>query len=481
MLRLASSNQAGNGLDAFFYPEGVVVVGASNNPSKAGHQVLKNLRRANFSRPVYAVNPREEEILGYKCYPRLSDVPAGVQLMIVTIPAEGVPDLFKEASTREDIEAAVVLASGFAETGIPERVRLQEEMISYAKTAGIRIMGPNCVGVMNTDNKLDTTFAPTVKSIPGGLSVISQSGALGASLLMFAGDHPVPMGFSKFCHVGNQSDVTVLEVLEYYAQDEPTRVVGMYLEGVSDGRAFMETARKLTARKPLLVLKVGRSAQGSSAALSHTGSLAGSDEVYQGAFEQVGAIRVASMEDLLNAAKALSMQPLPKGDRISVLTEAGGPGTIAVDEIAISRAASLARFSDRTIRELRDCLPAMAMIGKPDGYADMSAAATEEQHSRALSCVLADDGVDAVIVISVPPTFLSPVKVAEEILAVAKGSEKPVLVCLMSGEWVTEARVLLESNGIPTFDMPDQAARAAVTMVKRGRYCREMVEGGDVR
>lgn len=471
---------SGSGLDVFFYPRGIMVVGASTNPSKAGYQVLRNLRRADFPGPVYAVNPKEREILGYTCYQTVSEVPPGVELMIVVVPAEAVPGVFREAAARGDVKAAVVLASGFAETGLPERVRLQEEMVSAARPAGIRIMGPNCVGVMNTENQLDTTFAPTVKMIPGGLSVISQSGALGASLLMFAGDHPVPMGFAKFCHVGNQSDVTLLEVLDYYAHDDSTRVVAMYLEGVSDGRKFMEVARRVTARKPLLVLKVGRSSQASSAALSHTGSLAGSDRVYEGAFKQIGAIRVYTVDDMLCAAKALSLQPLPAGNRICVLTEAGGPGTIAVDEIAVSGDASLAEFRPSTVTSLRDILPPMAMVGKPDGYVDMSAQASEEQHRRALACVLQDEGVDAVVLISVPPTFLSPVRLAEEILEVAGKSSKPVLVCLMSGEWVREARALLEQNGVPTFDMPDQAARAAVAMVRRARYLRETEGGGSV-
>lgn len=467
---------ASHRLESFFSPRGIVVVGASNNPTKAGHQVMKNLKDVSVSGNVYAVNPREKEILGFPCFPTLEEVPLGVDLMIVTIPAESVPALMETAASRGDIKAAVILASGFAETRIPARVKLQEDMIAAARRGGIRVMGPNCVGVMNTENHLDTTFAPRVKLRGGGLSVVSQSGALGASLLLFAGDHPVPMGFSKFCHVGNGSDVNILEVLEYYAEDDSTKVVGMYLEGVSDGRAFMDVAQKVSRRKPLLVLKVGRSEQASAAAFSHTGSLAGSDRVYDGVFEQIGAIRVASMDDLLCAAKAFSMQKLPPGNRICVLTEAGGPGTVAADEIATSREGRLAEFSPKTVERLKGILPPMAMVGQPDGYVDMSAAAMEEQHSAALKEVLRDDGVDAVIVISVPPTFLSPVQVAKGLLEAKEGSEKPVVVCLMAGDWVKDARVLLESGGIPTFDMPEQAARAVLAMVKQARFQSKLAE-----
>ena len=393
---------ASHRLESFFSPRGIVVVGASNNPTKAGHQVMKNLKDVSVSGNVYAVNPREKEILGFPCFPTLEEVPLGVDLMIVTIPAESVPALMETAASRRH-QGSGYPRLGFAETRIPARVAAG----GYDCGSGGRdqVMGPNCVGVMNTENHLDTTFAPRVKLRGGGLSVVSQSGALGASLLLFAGDHPVPMGFSKFCHVGNGSDVNILEVLEYYAEDDSTKVVGMYLEGVSDGRAFMDVAQKVSRRKPLLVLKVGRSEQASAAAFSHTGSLAGSDRVYDGVFEQIGAIRVASMDDLLCAAKAFSMQKLPPGNRICVLTEAGGPGTVAADEIATSREGRLAEFSPKTVERLKGILPPMAMVGQPDGYVDMSAAAMEEQHSAALKEVLRDDGVDAVIVISVPPHF----------------------------------------------------------------------------
>ncbi len=471
--------EAGGPLDGFFYPSSVAVVGASTNPTKAGHQVLLNLKNARFPGPVYGVNPKEREILGFPCYPSVTQLPEPVELLLLTLPAEFVPDVVEEAARKGGVKAIVVLAAGFAETGRPEGAELERRLVAAAGAAGIRVMGPNCVGVMNTANRLDTTFAPSVKPIAGGLSIISQSGALGASLLMFSGDSPVPTGFAKFAHVGNQSDVSVLEVLRYYAADQATKVVGLYLEGVADGRGFMEAARAVTRSKPLLVLKVGKSRAGSAAAFSHTGSLAGSDRVYQGVFEQVGAVRVDTMQDLLGAAKALTMQPPPAGNGVCVLTEAGGPGTVVVDAISTSGYAEMAHFDADTVRQLSAILPPMAMVGKPDGYVDMTAAAMEEQHAAALRTVLADPGVNAVVLISVPPTFLSPRKVAEEIAAAVgaaaaeggpaggtNGTCKPVLVCLMAGDWVRPARVYLEERGIPTFDMPEQAARAALAMVR---------------
>lgn len=415
------------------------------------------------------MNPNYESVLGFPCYPRLEDIPFYVSLMAVLTPAETVPSLMRSAAIRGDIRQVIILASGFAETGLPDRVALEREAVTIAKDAGIRVMGPNCIGVMNAHTGLDTTFAPRVTPRPGGLSVVSQSGALGAALLLFAGDHPVPMGFSKFCHVGNQSDVGMLEVLDYYSADADTRVVGLYLEGVRDGREFAKVAGRLSQAKPVVALKVGRSSQGTAAALSHTGALAGSDAVYDGCFQQAGVIRAETMEDLLGYAKALSMSQVPKGDGICVLTQAGGPGTVAVDEITMN-GGRLATFAPKTLSTLREMLPPMAMIGRPNGYVDMTAAANEEHHAQALETVLEDDGVDMVVMISVPPTYASPVEIAKGILKAVQRYRKPVLACLMAGQWVREARAVLEVGGVPTYDMPDQAARAALALAKRSGF-----------
>ena len=469
-------------LDHFFYPQSIAIVGASDDPSKAGYQIMSNLLNLGFAGPIYPINPHKTEVLGRTCYPDLRSVPGAVELLVISVPAFEVPGILRQAAERGDVRAAVIIASGFSETKIPERVELEKEVVAIAKKAGIRIMGPNCVGVMNTDNHLDTTFAPSIKQVPGGMSVISQSGALGAAIMMFAGDQPVPMGFAKWAHVGNQSDVNVLEILRYYGQDPSTKVIAMYMEGLDDGRTFLEVAREVARQKPIIILKVGRSEVGSGAAASHTGSLAGSDQVYEAAFAQVGILRAANIEELLDTAKALAMQPLPKGNKMMVLTEAGGPGIIAVDELGLSPYVEMADLRPETKEKLKSLLPPMALVDHAHGYVDMSAAANERHHAEALACVLDDPDVDGVVLLSVPPTFLKPRLLAEEIIKVRKQKpDKPVVVCLLGGEFVREARQLLEEAGIPTYDVPDRAARALARMVQRAYYLQRATEQREER
>lgn len=461
-------------MESLFEPKSVAIVGASADPGKAGHQIFGNLMRLGYRGKVYPVNPKETEILGVQCYPRLLDVPDKVELIVVVIPAHMVPPVFEEARKRGDVRGAIVVSAGFSETGEPKCVELERRMIEIAEQAGIRVLGPNCVGVMNTMVNLDTSFAPSIKQKHGGLSIITQSGSLGASILMFDGDQPVPIGFSKFAHVGNMSDVDILEILRFYRTDPSTKVIGVYMEGIANAREFMETARTIAREKPVVALKVGKTDLGAGAAFSHTGSLAGSDALYDGAFQQSGVVRVDSIEELLDTAKALAMQPLPRGNRICILTEAGGMGITAMDALFEVGECMPADMAADTVQRLREIFPPMAAINQPKGYIDMTAAADEEQHGLALEVILADPGVDGVVLLSVPPTFLSPSKLAEQILKATANSDKPVLSCLMAGEWVKEARHLLEEQGQPTFDMPDRVARAMSNMVKRHRLLKNL-------
>lgn len=460
-----------NSLKSFFEPASIAIIGATADAGKAGYQITRNLLERKFMGQVYPVNPKLDNVLGLTCYPSLSDVPEPVELMVICIPAHGVSEVFRQAAARGDVRAAVIVAAGFSETRIPERVELEKEVVALAKQAGIRIIGPNCVGVMNSAKHLDTTFAPTLKQVPGAMSVISQSGSLGASILMFDADQPVPMGYAKTAHVGNMCDVDVLEILKYFRDDPDTAAIAVYMEGIDNAREFMEVAREVTRTKPIIALKVGRSDLGSQAAASHTGSLAGSDQIYEGALKQSGVIRVNTIQELLDTAKAFSAQPLPQGNRVCILTEAGGPGIIAMDEVGMSNgAAQLAALSQDTKTKLREVLPPMAIICHPDGYIDMSAAASEEQHALALDLILADPGVDSVLLMSVPPTFLNPVDLAEAVVKVSVNYPKPVLACLLAGDWVKEARQIMENHHLPTFDMPERAARALVNMSKRAAY-----------
>lgn len=463
-------------LDRFFYPQSIAVVGASQDPGKAGYQIVRNLLDLKFAGPIYPVNPKLDELFGLNCFPDLAAIPEPVELMVVSVPAFAVPEVFEQAAARGDVKAAVIIASGFSETKEPKRVELEKKVLAIAHKAGIRVIGPNCVGVMNTKNHLDTTFAAGIRQVEGGMSVISQSGALGASIMMFATNQAVPIGFAKWAHVGNQADVDVLEVMEYYRDDPDTKAIAMYMEGINNARQFLEVAQSICQEKPVIILKVGRSEVGQGAAASHTGSLAGSDNIYQAAFKQAGILRVDTVEELLDAAKAISMQPLPQGNRMVVLTEAGGPGIIAMDELGLSPEITLAELSPETKQKLKEILPAMAIVDHTEGYVDMSAAADEKQHAEALRCVLADPGVDGVVHLSVPPTFLKPKQMGELTAEVVSAFDKPVTVCYLAGDWVQPAREALEERSIPTFDMPERAARAMVNLVRRANLVQKAKE-----
>lgn len=464
-------------LDIFYNPKSIAIIGASNNVYKAGCQVANNMTRLGFEGKVYFVNPGETEILGHKVYKSLLDIPEPVELIEISIPAKGCVEVFRQAEQRGDVKAAIVMASGFSETKIPENIELERQMLEIARRANIRVFGPNCVGVMNTSNHLDTTFAAEIRQKPGGMSVISQSGSVGASILSFICDQPVPMGFNKWGHVGNMSDVTTEEILSYYKADPETTVICMYMEGMADARKFFTTAQEVVKEKPLIVLKVGRSEIGAVAAASHTGSLAGTDKIFDGAFTQTGIIRVDTIEELVDTAKAFSMANLPKGNRIAILTEAGGPGVIGMDVIGNSGGkAQLANFSAETKKQLLEILPPMALIAHPDGYVDMTAGATGPQHADALEAILKDEHVDAVLLFSVPPTFLVPNEIARvvcEKMPLARELRKPVYACFLAGNWVKEACRMMEASGIPTFEMPQRAAQALVNVISYVNFLNE--------
>jgi acetyltransferase len=457
-------------LDYFFYPDGIAVIGASNSLGKAGYQVLKNLTTLGYEGRVYPVNPKEDTIKGLPCYASLKDISDKIELAIITIPAQFVNGIVEEIVQRGDIKAIVVVSAGFSETKTEEGVTMEKALVEMAAKAGIRVFGPNCTGVINTANALDTTIEPTVEQVKGGVSVFSQSGGMAGSILLFAEIQPRPLGFAKWAHVGNMCDVDALDVLRYYGTDEETKVVVMYMEGFNEGRKLMEVTQEITSHKPVIILKVGRTELGSKAAFSHTGALAGSDAVYDAAFHKVGITRVNDLFEMIDTAKAMSMMPLPNGHKICILSEAGGPGTMAMDELGKYAQAQIAHISQEGQKELKEKMPSMSLICQPDGYLDISAAAMESHHCEALEIVLAEPDVDGVILISVPPTFLPPEDLAEALIPVIKKSSKPILTCLLAGKWVAQARKMMEAEGIPTFDTPEQAVRALVNMIDRGRF-----------
>jgi len=458
--------QRAKDLASLFDARNVAVVGASNNPRKASHHVIHTMLEEGFIGNIYPVHPSEDTVLGLTSFASLGDIDEPVDLVVISVPTPIVLPLVKEAAARGDVSNVVILTAGFGETAVAENVALEREIVEVGRAAGMRIVGPNCIGVINTRTKLCTGFAPGLTLAAGGVGFISQSGALGGAFLMSCASQPAPLGFSKFGHVGNMSDVDVLELLLYLADDEETRAISMYMEGVRDGRLLMQVALEVTRTKPVFALKVGRTELGSHAALSHTGALAGSDRIYDAALRQAGIERVASLVDLVAVSKAAAYLPSPTGRRVCVLTQAGGPGIIAMDETAQTDYLQLAALHASTQDDLMEILPPMAMICKPNGYIDMTAAALEEMHIRSLETVLKDPSVDSVVLITLPPTFLPAIDLARAIAPTLRAASKPVVTCLMHGDAMDEARSHLEAQGVPTFDTPDLAVRALTHLTR---------------
>lgn len=430
------------------------------------------MMRAGFKGDLYPVNPGEREIMGLRCYSRMSDIPGELQLVVMCAPVRVlgsfIQDLKERASVRGDVEAVVCTTAGFAETRDPEAIERQETLVRACRESSVRLMGPNCIGVIDTRTGMDTTFLKGTEYRNGGISFVSQSGALGAWLVQAWSTHASPVGFSKFVSLGNTADVEVVEVLEYLAQDATTRVIGMYLEGVKDARLLVETASRVARHKPVLVMKTGRTQQGVEAARSHTGAMAGRDQVWDAAFRQHGLVRASTVEEMLDTLRAFDRLPEPETNSIFVLTHAGGPGVYAVDFFSSWEGVEMARVSEATRKELKEGLPPHASVCHPEGHVDMTASATPEQFARAVNLTLKDDGVGGTTLLFFPTAHLGAEEVVDAILdKLEMPLKKPFLPALMCGKWVREGRRLLEEAGIPTFNNPERAGAAFLNMVRR--------------
>ncbi len=488
------SREAPRGLDALFHPRGLAVVGASADPGTPGHQILRFATQTHYPGPVYPVHPRLSEVAGVRAYPSVLEIPGSVDLVVLAVPASVCVEVARQIAQRHDergdATAVVVVSGGFAETGTPEGRKLQEALLEPLRPRGIRVVGPNCVGVLDTHSGVTTTFDVGTYP-PGGLSLVSQSGAFAISFLQWA--RPLGMvGLSKLVSVGNMADVGLAELVHYLGADPRTRVVGVYMEGVQDARAFVRAAAQVTAVKPVVVYKAGRTALGAHAASSHTGSLAGQDHVLdrraldmgdvdEGAFRQARILRARSVAEFYDVVRILEKLPLPRGNRVCVCSAVGGPGTICVDEVASSGVLQLAHLSDRVGEELRRVLAPTASIGRPDGYVDMTGSVRAQTHGEVLRAVLAAPEVDAVLLLTTPPAFLEEEEVADAIAQAYQAQpepRKPVLPVLTFGDSVARARRRLEAAGLPTFEFPDAAVQALTQVVRyamgRQRALREV-------
>ena len=480
-------------LEALFNPENIAVIGASGNPGKAGHVILQNLLRKKYPKKVFPVNPGENEILGLKSYARLSEIEDTVELVVLIAPSRMIygimEDLEKRMQKKNDVKVLVCAAADYGETKTEEGIKRQRVLVSTAQKYNIRVVGPNCIGVIDNESMVDTTFVET--GVPeerfgqsGGVSFISQSGAVAASILMIGASQPLPVRFNKFISIGNMADVDFIDLLEYLEHDQSTRVIGMYMEGCSNGRELIDTMARIVRKKPIVVLKVGRSEKGASAANSHTGSLAGSDLVYDAAFRQYGVIRVDTIDELMDTLRAFDKLALPQNENLFVLSQAGGPGIFCTDAVSKYPIIKMPVISGKTKSMLKESLLPMAVVCSPEGYADITASATVANHAESLRLLLEDDNIGSIIMITVIPTFLPKKELAEALADTCTRSgsrcKKPVYFVIMAGDYVKGIRKTLEKSGGCTFDTPDRAVNAAKMMIKYAQYIKKLEDGGEL-
>src|SRR5215831_1365210 len=454
-------------LDVFFSPKTVAVVGATENQNSVGRTLLWNLVTSPFGGTVYPVNPKRPSVLGVKAYPTISDIPEAVDLAVIVTPPPSIPGIIRECG-ENGVRGAVVISAGFKEIG-PEGAVLEKKLLEEAEAANIRVIGPNCLGVMSPLSGMNATFATTVAR-PGSVGFISQSGALCTAVLDWSLKEMV--GFSAFISVGSMVDVGWGDLIYYLGNDPKTRSIVIYMETIGNARSFISAAREVALNKPIIVIKPGRTAAAAKAAASHTGSLTGSDEVLEAAFRRSGVLRVNNIADLFYMAEVLSKQPSPKGPRLTIVTNAGGPGVLACDAL-ISGGGELTELSPETMEAFNQVLPATWSHNNP---VDIIGDASPERYAKALEIAAKDPNSDGMLVILTPQAMTDPTQIAEQLKPLAKQEGKPVIASWMGGVDVAAGEEILNRANIPTFPYPDTAARAFNYMWKYSYNLRGLYE-----
>lgn len=435
-------------LDKLFNPKTIAVIGASDRKDSVGYALMNNILHSDYGGIVYPVNSRQESVHAIKAYPSIKEVPDKIDLVLIATPAKTVPAIIEDCG-QAGVKAAVIISAGFMEAGA-EGERMSAEILRSAKKHGIRIVGPNCLGFIRPKIGLNATFASQMAK-PGKIAFISQSGALCTAMLDWSQKNNV--GFSYFVSIGSMIDVGFHDLIDYFSTDKETNSILIYMESITDARKFMSAARAFSRTKPIIVLKVGRSEAGAKAARSHTGSLAGNDAIFDAAFERAGIVRVNTTVDLFHAAKTLAMQPRPQNNKLTVLTNAGGPGVISSDAL-VKAGGEIATLEERTIAELNSFLPASWSHGNP---VDLLGDADPERYKKALEICLNDDNTDAILVLLTPQSMTDPVAVAKAVAKVKNPKNKMLLTAWMGGEQVEPGREILEQNSIPCFLQPEDA------------------------
>ena len=452
-------------LDALFRPRSVAIIGASRTPGKVGHILTKNAIESGFPGSIYPINPNAEEILGKRCYPSITDVPDEVDLAVVSIPSAHVLQVAEECGEK-DVKALIVISAGFKEIG-REGAVLEERLVEIGKKHGMRIQGPNCLGIINTSTPLNLTFAAGMPR-KGRIGFISQSGALGTAVIDWTLKEEI--GFHSFVSLGNKGDLDEVDFIEAMGQDDDVSVILLYLESIEEGRRFLDVASRVVEEKPVIVLKGGTSSAGARAAGSHTGALVGSFLAYKTAFDKAGVILAESVKELFNYGLTFTEQPAPKSEGIAIVTNAGGPGILATD-LSEKLGLRLAGLSRETQSQLREYLPPAAATGNP---VDVLGDARADRYGYAVEKVLRDGHVNAVVVILTPQAMTESMATAEGLVEISRRfSGKPMVAVFMGGEMVEEARGYLRRNGIPCYDFPDEAIKTVSALYAYSRFLKE--------
>lgn len=463
-------------LRPFFDPKAVAIIGATDKKGKVGNVIFENFRmnkeRGIFKGNIYPVNPKLDEIEGYKVYHSVKELPDDTDLAVISIPAKFVPATMKDIAEK-GIKAVVIITGGFGELG-EEGKKMEQEILEIARANGIRVIGPNCVGVYVPDTGVDTVFLPEEKMDrpkSGPIAFVSQSGAFAAAMLDWAA--MAGIGIGKMVSYGNKLDVDDADLMEYFIHDDKINVVTFYIEGVKDGRKFIEAAKNITKVKPVIALKSGRTEYGAKAASSHTGSLAGADTIYDAVFKQTGIIRAEDFEHMFDLAKAFAAlgHKLPKGDRIGIITDGGGAGVMASDAVA-RFGLRMAELSEETIKFLKENFPPHAVAGNPtDVVGDTDA----ERYRVAIEAFTKDPNVDAIVIIvlfQVP--LLEEEKIIEILADYQKKTDKPIVAVAMGGRKTDHYARMLEEKGVPVYPTPERGVRAMAGLVRYAEYLRKV-------
>jgi acetyltransferase len=445
-------------LDKVFNPQSVAIIGASDVEGSVGYSIVKNFTTSGYAGKVYFVNIKKAELLGVKTYPTVDQIPDQIDLAMIATPAKIVPGVMEECG-KAKVKGVIIVSAGFKETG-PAGKALEDQVGAIAKKYGIRVIGPNCIGILRPRTNLNATFLNKMPK-PGNIAFLSQSGALGSAILDWAIHENI--GFSNFVSVGSMIDVDFGDLIDYFGSDPKTKSILMYVEGITEARKFMSAARHFARTKPIIVVKSGKFEASAKAAASHTGSLSGSDDIYDAAFKRAGIVRVNEIADLFNAAEVLGTQPLPKGNRVAIITNAGGPGVMASDAL-IGFGGQLAKLSKKTIDSLNAVLPTFWSHGNP---IDVLGDATPDRYRAAMDAALNDENVDGILIIFTQQAVSDAIGISNSIVELVKNKpyqNKTIVTSFMGFGAVQEANTILNANNIPTYSTPEQALKTYMYM-----------------